>query len=109
MEKSFTITLGNGTVLENLSLNGNNYISKEEVTEDIFTKEALAEVTISDGETETVIEDAILVQAIEWQGEYWFILAEKSPAQKEREELLAELEAQAEAIVELAEIIGGGE
>ena len=36
MEKSFKITLADGTQLKNLKLNGNNYISKTEITEDDF-------------------------------------------------------------------------
>ena len=36
MEKSFKITLADGTQLKNLKLNGNNYISKTEITEDYF-------------------------------------------------------------------------
>ena len=36
MEKSWKITLADGTKLENLSLNGNNFVSENEITEDIF-------------------------------------------------------------------------
>ena len=37
MEKSWKITLSDGTKLENLGMNGNNFISETEVTEDMFT------------------------------------------------------------------------
>lgn len=109
MDNTFKITLGDGTMLENLRLNGNNYISRAAISEDIFTEEALREVEITDGETTEVLEDVILIQLVKYGNEYWFILAEKSPEQKEKEELYAELEAQAEAIMELAELIGGAE
>ena len=37
MEKrTFKITLADGTALEGLTLNGNNYISDKKVTEDVF-------------------------------------------------------------------------
>ena len=105
----FKITLDDGTVLENLRLNGNNYISTEELTENDFEGK-LSEVTIQDDSgKETVLEDVVLIQVQQYGNEWWFILAEKSPEQKEKEKLLADIEAQAEAIQELAEIIGGAE
>ena len=33
--------------------------------------------------------DAYLVQVIKYEGEYWFILAEKTQEEKDREELVA--------------------
>lgn len=109
MEKTFKITLGDGTVLENLKLNGNNYISEEEIPEEIFNEETLRKVTIFDGTMPEVKKDLILIQLKKYGDEWWFILDEKSAADKEREDLLAEIEAQAEAIEELAAIIGGEE
>ena len=105
MEKTFTITLGNGTVLEELRLNGNNYISKTELTAEMFTSEALAEVTIDDGEIVKVIEDAVLIQAIQCMGEYWFIIAEKSAEQKEKEALQAKAN-RAEAVTDYNIMMG---
>lgn len=54
-------------------------------------------------------DDLVLIQLKRYGSEWWFILDEKSPADKKQEDLLAELEAQAEAIEELAAIIGGEE
>lgn len=46
MEKrTFKITLADGTALEGLTLNGNNYISDKKVTEDVF-RDNLSKVTI---------------------------------------------------------------
>ena len=45
MEKSFKITLADGTQLKNLKLSGNNYISKVKITEDDF-KGKLSKITI---------------------------------------------------------------
>lgn len=36
MEKSWKITLSDGTQLKDLRLNGNNFVSQKEITEDIF-------------------------------------------------------------------------
>jgi len=74
MEKRYTITLSDGTELSGLALNGNNFISTEEVTEETFEGK-LTEVTISDGETEEIIEDAELIQISTLvPGEWWFII-----------------------------------
>ena len=51
--------------------------------------------------------DVIVQECASADGRYWFALIEKPASQKEKEDLLAELEVQAQAIVELAELIGG--
>ena len=57
----YTITLSDGTQLKKLALNGNNFISSTEVTEETFEGK-LARVTINDGENEEVLKDAQLIQ-----------------------------------------------
>lgn len=47
-ERIYTIDLGNGTILEDLILNGNCYVSQEEVTEETF--DGMEDVTITDSE-----------------------------------------------------------
>lgn len=100
MEKTITITLADGTKLENLGLNGNNYISDEEIDSTVF-EDNLHRVEIHDSETgeTTVLHDAELVQLVKYDEECWFIFREKSPEE-------ADIEALNAAIIELAEIIG---
>ncbi len=71
--KIYNITLADGTVLDNLRLNGNNYISDTELTADTFLGN-LGRVTINDGEKDTVYENMDLVQIVKYDNEYWFIL-----------------------------------
>lgn len=71
--KIYKITLADGTVLDNLRLNGNNYISDTELTTDTFLGN-LGMVTINDGEKDTVYENMDLVQIVKYDNEYWFIL-----------------------------------
>ena len=47
MDKKYTITLNDGTKIENLRLNGNNFISAAPVTKNMFDGNC-SEVTISD-------------------------------------------------------------
>lgn len=69
----YTITLEDGTQIENLRLNGNNYISQNPISSEIFDGN-LGTVTISDGETEEIHTNMGLVQITQMNGEYWFVL-----------------------------------
>ena len=103
MAKTFTITLSDGSVIENLGLNGNNYTSKKKLTADDFEGK-LSRVTVLDDETQEteVLEDQVLVQCIKYEKEYRFILRDKSAEEK----LAEDNEILAGAIEELAAIIG---
>lgn len=80
------ITLKDGTVIKDLELNGNNYISKTEITESMFA-DNLETVIISDGNTEATQHNMKLVQISNMNGEYWFVLAAKSKEEVENDEL----------------------
>lgn len=82
----YQITLKDGTVIKNLELNGNNFISKTEITESMFT-DNLEIVTISDGTNESVQENMKLVQIANINSEYWFVLTTKSKQEVENDEL----------------------
>jgi len=99
----YTIKLNNGTVLTNLTLNGNNFISDKIIPDDIFT-DNLNEVEISDGENTQIYNDMVLVANRVIDGKSWFILAEKTPEMK-REEEMSDLQL---ALVELYESLLGG-
>lgn len=100
MDKTITITLADGTVLKDLGLTGNNYVSEKKIKDEVFESN-LDRVEIHDSSTgiTEVLHDADLVQNIEYEGEYWFILREKSAEEVSIETLEG-------AIAELAEIIG---
>jgi len=89
---TYTITLADGTKLENLLLNGNNFISAEFVEDSVFDNN-LSTVTFSYGEKERTYHNMVLIQNTVYDGKSWFILAEKT-AEQVREERIAELEAQ---------------
>lgn len=77
----YTITLSNGTMLSDLTLNGNNFVSQTEVTEAMFTGK-LDTVTITDGETTEVLHDAELVQIAHYADGWYFILREIPEAER---------------------------
>lgn len=72
--------LADGTELSDLSLNGNNYVSKTEITEDIF-EDNLETVTIEDEEETTELHNAELVYVKTFGDEWWFVLKELSDAE----------------------------
>lgn len=74
----YTITLADGTVLENLRLNGNNFISAAQLTQDVF-QDNLSPVIISNGETEERHENMALVHLTAYKGERWFTIRDLSP------------------------------
>lgn len=75
---TFKITLADGTVLDGLGLNGNNYISSKKLTEADFA-DNLDHITIedADGNVEE-LENLELVQVKKYGKEYWFVLRQLS-------------------------------
>ena len=73
----YTMVLSDGTIIENLRKNGDNYISASKLTADMFEGK-LSEVTVKTSENEVVMENMDLVQITEMDGEYWFVLRQFS-------------------------------
>ena len=74
------MVLSDGTIIENLRKNGDNYISASKLTADMFEGK-LSEVTVKTSDSEEVMENMEnmdLVQITEMNGEYWFVLRQFS-------------------------------
>lgn len=71
--KIYTITLEDGTQIENLHLNGNNFVSHVPIDPEIFDGN-LGVVIIDDGYTSIRHTNMGLVQVTQMGDEYWFIL-----------------------------------
>lgn len=100
MEKrTWTITLADGTTLEGLTLNGNNFISTRKLTDEDFAGK-LEHVTITDGETTTELTNVELVQCMQYGTEYWFVLREMTAA----EQTAAKVQASIDYIAMMADI-----
>ena len=97
MEKSrlWKITLSDGTKIENLRLNGNNYISEEKLTEDDF-KGKLSKVTIEGSEDGQEIkkeyEHMELVQIVHYEDGYYFVLRELSATELKEIKMQSDIE-----------------
>lgn len=90
-EKYYTITLADGTRLENLRLNGNNFISPGPLNASVF-EQNLSDVMIFDGETEEHHTNMELVHCITFHGEIWFILRDLTPDELWRMQMEANVE-----------------
>ena len=110
----YKITLNDGTTLENLELNGNNFISEKVIDDSVFTNN-LDTVTIRNGETTVTYTDMKLLSNRVDGGKSWFVLGEKTEQEKTMERLVSALSVNAEsitdvqlALAELYEMIIGG-
>ncbi len=95
MEKSWKITLADGTKLENLSLNGNNFVSETEVTEDTFKgklSKVLFEGTVDGEDFKQECNYMELVQIAHYKDGYYFVLRELSQEELEKMKTKADIE-----------------
>lgn len=105
----YKITLADGTTLENLVLNGNNYISPTAVNDAVF-KDNMANVAITnleDGTTEQIT-DGVLLSNIVRDGKSWIVLGEKSAEEKRQETIDSTFTDLQMALAEVYEMMIGG-
>ena len=96
MEKSWEITLSDGTKLKNLRLSGNNYISNTEITENDFkgklSKVIIKEITDDGQAIMQEYEHMELVQIVHYEDGYYFILRELSAAELKEIKMQSDIE-----------------
>lgn len=78
MNDTYRIVLADGTEINDLRLNGNNFVSDDPIDETIFEGN-LSPVTIYHGLVPEVHEHMELVQVTQMHREYWFILRDITP------------------------------
>lgn len=99
---SYSVTLADGQVLNNLSLNGNNFIANYPITEDIFQFN-LATVTITNNDPSDddfpmvemgVHENMQLVQITHEEGsdEWWFVIIDIPESEMRHADIMAKLD-----------------
>jgi len=90
--KIYTITLADGTVLGNLKLNGDNFISNTVINADIFN-ENCSPIIVSDGVNSETHNNMEFVQVTEQEpGKYWFVLRELSASELARIKMQSDIE-----------------
>ena len=105
----YKITLSDGTTLENLVLNGNNFIAQTAVDDAVF-KDNMATVTITNIEDGTAeqIEDGVLLSNIVRDGCSWLVLGQKSEEEKRLETIDSTFTDLQMALAEVYEMVLGG-
>lgn len=105
----YKITLADGTALENLVLNGNNFIAQTAVDDAVFEGN-MASVTITNLEDGTAgqIEDGVLLSNIVRDGKSWLVLGQKSEEEKRLDTIDSAFTDLQMALAEVYEMVLGG-
>lgn len=82
----YSIKLDNGTELQNLELNGNNFISDTIIEDEVF-RDNLETVVISDESGSIEYHNMKLIQNKTYGKGSWFVLVEKAKEELEKENL----------------------
>ena len=95
----YKLILADGTEIKNLTKNGDNYISDKKIDENLF-RGNLSTLTITDGEETITMENAELIQQIEFDGKFWICFRELS----ERELKDIDMEAKIEYLAMMTDV-----
>lgn len=90
-QKIYRITLTDGTVLDNLTMNGNNFISEEAIDASFFDG-TCSPVIIHDGINEEIHSHMELVQVMSVNGKSWFVLRDIPQKELEQTKLKSDIE-----------------
>lgn len=90
-EKVYSVTLTDGTVIENLTRNGENFVSQTPIEKSVFDGNCYS-VIIWDGEREETFQNMECVQVTRMGGEYWFVLRELSERELETAKIRSDIE-----------------
>lgn len=103
----YKITLEDGSVLDGLELNGNCYISDENISETLFTGN-LGTVEVFDGENTEVHHNMVINRLWVDGGKTWIALGEKSQQEIKEDQMNSTITDLQLALVEMYESLLGG-
>ena len=95
----YKLILADGTEIKNLTKNGDNYISDKKIDENLF-RGNLSTLIITDGEETITMENAELIQQVEFDGKFWICFRELS----ERELKDIDMEAKIEYLAMMTDV-----
>lgn len=90
-EKRYTIVLEDGTIIKNLRLNGNCFVSQDMIDVAIFDGN-LGTVVISDGEKEETHENMVYVPIPQIDEEFWFLLRDIPKSEIEQAKIRSDID-----------------
>lgn len=75
------VKLNNGQIIENLTVNGTNFVSQEQIDESLFTRENLATITVIENEKETVYENMEFILQVKYKDGWYFCFRQLSESE----------------------------
>ena len=91
MENVYSIILANGNRIDNLQLNGNNYISTTEILESTFSGRISPVEILHNSESE-IHERYSLERIANWDGKWWILFHDKSDEEFQKEQNRADID-----------------
>ena len=77
----YKITFKDGTVIDNLTMNGNNYLSPTEIDSSIFTRKNMSSIVVNDGEKDETLTNHIFVQETHMADGYYFVFRQMTDSE----------------------------
>lgn len=90
-EKDWKMILADGTELTGFRQNGNNYVSQEKVDETVF-EDNLSTLTLTDGETEIVMQNAVLIQQVKYADGWYLCFRELTPQELQNISIMSKID-----------------
>lgn len=90
-EKAWKMILADGTELTGFRQNGNNYVSQERVDEAVF-EDNLSTLTLTDGETEITMNNAVLIQQVKYTDGWYLCFRELTPQELQNITILSKID-----------------
>lgn len=90
-DRTYVISLADGTLLENLKMNGNNFVSKTPIDASVFTGNC-STIIIDDGIHQETRSNVELVQLTNVDDEFWFVLRELTARELEQIKMQSDIE-----------------
>lgn len=97
------LILADGTELNGLKQNGNNYVSQTEIDVSVF-EDNLSTLTIVDGDTQMVMHNAELIQQVQYTDGWYLCFCEKTVEEKLAAAISANANSVTDVQVALAEV-----
>lgn len=97
------LILADGTELNGLKQNGNNYVSQTEIDVSVF-EDNLSTLTIVDGDTQMVMHNAELIQQVQYTDGWYLCFREKTKEEKLAAAISANANSVTDVQVALAEV-----
>lgn len=96
------LKLDNGKVIDNLRMNGTNFVSETEIDETMFS-DVIKEICVIEDEHTYYLHNVEFIQQVKYEDGYYFVLREMTPDEILRKQLMDSITDVQMAITEMYE------